>query len=126
MYGKNRIIPALVIFAGLMTFPIWYNGGKTGTPPKPQKPEGYENCVKPTEYMRNSHMVLLNTWRDDVIRGNNREPIIVDGKEFPKTLQTGCMGCHKDKKKFCDECHNYTAVKPYCWDCHIIPPEEKI
>ena len=35
------------------------------------------------------------------------------------SLQNECMRCHSNKKKFCDECHNYMAVKPYCWDCHI-------
>ncbi len=29
------------------------------------------------------------------------------------SLQNGCMKCHSNKKKFCDECHNYMAVKPY-------------
>ena len=27
--------------------------------------------------------------------------------------------CHANKAEFCDRCHNYAAVKPYCWDCHI-------
>jgi hypothetical protein len=41
------------------------------------------------------------------------------------SLQNGCMRCHSNKKKFCDECHNYMAVKPYCWDCHIQPKEKE-
>ena len=24
---------------------------------------------------------------------------------------------------FCDRCHNYLAVSPYCWDCHVDPKE---
>jgi hypothetical protein len=125
MYDKGKIIPGLIIFIGLFTFPLWYNAGNAGKPPKPEKPVGYENCVKPVDYMRTSHMVLLNEWRDEVIRDNKRESIIVDGKAFPKRLQDGCMACHADKKKFCDECHTYTSVKPYCWECHL-PPKEKI
>jgi len=35
------------------------------------------------------------------------------------------MHCHSNKKKFCDECHNYMAVKPFCWDCHIQPREKE-
>jgi len=41
------------------------------------------------------------------------------------SLQNGCMTCHSNKKKFCDECHNYMAVVPYCWDCHIQPKEKE-
>ena len=32
-----------------------------------------------------------------------------------------CMSCHANKDKFCDRCHDYLAVKPYCWDCHVEP-----
>jgi hypothetical protein len=35
------------------------------------------------------------------------------------------MDCHSDKTKFCDQCHNYLSVNPYCWDCHIAPEEKK-
>jgi len=35
------------------------------------------------------------------------------------------MKCHSNKKEFCDKCHNYMAVVPYCWSCHIAPKEEK-
>ena len=26
-----------------------------------------------------------------------------------------------DKADFCDKCHTYASVKPYCWDCHTEP-----
>ena len=38
-------------------------------------------------------------------------------------MRQHCMKCHTNKEKFCDECHTYAAVKPYCWDCHIQPKE---
>ena len=38
-----------------------------------------------------------------------------------KSLTLECLSCHSNKDKFCDECHEYLKVKPYCWDCHIIP-----
>lgn len=121
MYDGGKIIPGLVIFVGLMTYPIW--SGNAGTTPKPEKPAGHEKCVKDKEFMRTSHMVLLNEWRDEVVRDGNREQIHIGDKVYDKSLQNGCMHCHTSKKKFCDECHNYTAVKPYCWDCHIQPKE---
>jgi hypothetical protein len=33
------------------------------------------------------------------------------------------MACHTSKKEFCDRCHDYTSVTPYCWDCHLAPVE---
>jgi hypothetical protein len=35
------------------------------------------------------------------------------------------MECHSNKTKFCDQCHNYMGVAPYCWDCHIAPKENQ-
>ncbi len=78
----------------------------------------------PTVEMRKSHMVLLNQWRDDIIRmGGTRHGVTADGTEYVRSLQKGCMKCHASKKKFCDECHTYAAVNPYCWDCHLQPKE---
>ena len=48
-----------------------------------------------------------------------------EGKRYTISLQNTCMKCHSNKTKFCDECHNYAAVSPYCWDCHIAPKEKK-
>jgi hypothetical protein len=36
-----------------------------------------------------------------------------------------CLECHSNKTKFCDQCHNYLDVQPYCWDCHLVPKESK-
>ena len=123
MYNAGKIIPGLIIFLALMTFPIWYNAGDAGTIPKPEKPADAQKCVRPTDYMRTNHMQLLNRWRDEVLREGKREMIEVDGKKYAKSLQLGCLKCHNDTKKFCDECHEYASVKPYCWDCHF-PPKE--
>ncbi len=124
MYNKGTIIPGLIIFVLIVTFPIWFNGLKAGTLPKPELPPGGEkNCVMPVEYMRASHMQLLNEWRDNVLRDENRTVVTVDGKDYRKGLQMACMQCHSNKEKFCDNCHTYAAVKPYCWDCHLTPKE---
>ncbi len=68
-------------------------------------------------------MVLLNEWRDDVLRNGDRVAVTVDGKEYRKGLQLACMQCHSNKEKFCDSCHEYASVKPYCWDCHLTPTQ---
>lgn len=123
MYDAHKILPGLLVFVGLVTLPIWYNAGNAGDAPKPEKPANMEQCVKPKDYMRTTHMQLLNQWRDEVLREGKREVITIGGVDYAKSLQMGCMKCHSNKAKFCDSCHAYTAVKPYCWDCHIAPKE---
>jgi hypothetical protein len=130
MYDGGKIVSGLIIFVGLLTFPIWSNVMTNSDFPKVEKPAGQTKCVKPAKEMRTSHMVLLNEWRDEVLRSGMREyiqidgqPVVVNGEKLVKSIQLGCMKCHTNKEKFCDECHTYTAVKPYCWDCHIQPKE---
>lgn len=121
MYDTGKIITGLIIFTGLMTFPIWR--GVAGSVPKPEKPTVSRQCVADTQYMRTSHMKVLDEWRDTVLRDGDRSKVTVEGKEYKKSLMLACMNCHSVKKKFCDECHTYAAVKPYCWDCHFVPKE---
>ena len=123
MYDGKYIIPGLIIFVALMTFPIWKNMGNAGPVPKLEKPKGVTRCVDSVQVMRTSHMKILDDWRDEVLRDADRTPIVVEGVQYDKSLMNACMKCHAEKKKFCDECHTYTSVKPYCWDCHFVPKE---
>jgi len=124
MYNKGLIVPGLVVFVFIATFPFWYNGLSAGTVPKPELPPGGEKaCVAPAEVMRSQHMVMLNQWRDEVLRDGLRTAVSVDGKEYRRGLQLACMSCHTNKEKFCDTCHSYAAVQPYCWSCHLAPAE---
>jgi hypothetical protein len=124
MYNKGTIIAGLALFVLFVTFPIWFNGLDAGPLPKPELPPGGEKqCVAPVAEMRDKHMQLLNEWRDDVLRNSDRVSVTVDGKEYRKGLQTACMKCHSNKEKFCDSCHDYAAVQPTCWDCHLTPTE---
>ena len=123
MYDGKYIIPGLLVFLLLTTFPIWKNMGNAGVAPKLEKPKGVTKCVEPAQYMRTSHMKLLDDWRDESLRDGDRAPIEIDGIKYEKSLMNGCLKCHEDKKKFCDECHVYASVKPYCWDCHYVPKE---
>jgi len=128
MYNKRTIIPGLAIFIAVVTFPLWFNAFSTASPtPKPQLPPGGEKqCVAPASEMRASHMQLLNEWRDEVLRDGERQLVTVDGKQYGRGLQLACMQCHTSKEKFCDSCHEYASVKPYCWDCHLSPEEEAL
>ena len=76
--------------------------------------------------MKTKHMQLLDLWRDSVVRVGNRSYMAFNGKVYNISLQNTCMSesCHAKKTEFCDRCHNYAGVVPYCWDCHLAPKEE--
>lgn len=127
MYDGGKIIPGLVIFLALILYPFWSNIGGAAPVPKPTLPDKKvaTKCVRPTAFMKTSHMTVLNDWRDLVVRQADRIFVNDQGQQFNMSLSNTCMQCHNDKAKFCDQCHNYLAVAPYCWDCHIEPkPKE--
>lgn len=137
IYNKGSIFLGIMVFVAFVLFPIYNNFGKvnatkldlkTDTPVilEWEKLHGKKECVESREFMRAEHMQLLNNWRDTVVREENRGYISNSNhKRFNMSLQNGCMNCHSNKKKFCDECHTYMSVKPYCWDCHIAPVEKE-
>jgi hypothetical protein len=127
MYDAGKVIVGLVIFLALLTFPTWYNvaTGKATYVPELEKAVKGENCVEDTEYMRASHMDLLNTWRDKVVREGERIHVAPDGTKYNMSLTLTCLDCHASKERFCNKCHDYMSVDPYCWDCHVIPEEAK-
>ena len=127
MRDTGKILAGLAVFIVLFTGPIWYNlaRGQAGKPPELVTGTEAKRCIESTEFMRASHMNLLNAWREDVIRRGQRDYMAGDGKHYDKSLTRTClMQCHQDKAKFCDRCHTYEAVTPYCWDCHVAPPEK--
>lgn len=124
MYDSGKIIPGLIIFVLLILFPIWYNHGDAGAVPSPELPKDSEQCVRSVQEMRAKHMQLLNQWRDEVLRTGDRSfDVQIGEKKYQKSLMNTCMQCHASKKKFCDRCHTYSSVTPYCWDCHVAPVE---
>ncbi len=125
MRDRALIYCGLAAFLALITFPVWYNlaAGGTARPPDLPRPAGEKTCVAPVSYMRSSHMDLLTKWRDEVVRRNVRSFTAFDGRTHRMSLTGTCLNCHSNKAEFCDRCHNYAAVKPYCWDCHIDPKQ---
>jgi len=124
MYDSGKIIPGLIVFVLFITFPVWYNHGNARAVPQPELPKIVKECVLPAADMRSEHMQLLNQWRDKVLRTGDRSfDVKIGDKEYQKSLMNTCMQCHTSKKKFCDTCHTYASVTPYCWDCHIAPVE---
>ena len=122
MYDAWKIILGLVIFVGLITYPIWYGLTRvSNTPPELEKAAEGTECVEATEYMRDSHMLLLDQWRDSVVRDGNRVYTNAKGVQHQMSLQNTCLQCHKNRQNFCDKCHTYVSVAPNCWECHIAP-----
>jgi hypothetical protein len=132
MYDAGKIIVGIIIFAGLLALPVLYNelSGKAAIPPELDlntpaiQQLSEKQCVEPTHYMKASHMMLLDIWRDEVTRNANRVYVASNGKTFTMSLTNTCLDCHSNKDKFCDRCHNYAGIEePVCWSCHVIPEE---
>lgn len=127
IYDRNKVILGLLIFFAVITLPLWKNLGtiipapqpKLDTPAIQQLAEKDRKCVADTAFMRNNHMQMLVDWRDDVVRNGNRIYTAPGGKKFNASLSNTCMECHSNKSQFCDQCHNYVAVAPNCWGCHL-------
>ena len=120
MTEKILIFSVLVVFLLGASFPFWQSIDPDDFPKVAMETKG-EQCVAPAEYMRKNHMLLLNNWRDSVVRDGERFHIMPDGSRVEKSLTKTCLGCHVSKKQFCEECHTYASVKPYCWECHVVP-----
>lgn len=124
MHDADKIMIGLIIFLCIITLPIWYvmASGKAGYVPEPEIVTGEKQCIESAQYMRDKHMDLLNDWREAVVRQETRTYVASDGQEYNISLTDTCMDCHSNKAEFCDQCHDYVAVEPDCWDCHN-PPE---
>lgn len=128
MFDGGKIITGLIIGLGLLLFPFFYNAGTAAKAPvRELTPEAKKAkvCVEDKAFMVASHFTLLDEWRNTVVRDEERYYKGSDGKVYYKSLQVTCMECHWNKTKFCDQCHNYLQVVPFCWDCHIEPKEKK-
>jgi hypothetical protein len=126
MYDVGKIITGLIIGLGLLLFPVYYNAGKAAKAPDPvltDKAKAAKQCIEPKAFMKTEHMKMLDEWRQEVVRDADRYYKSTPGKRYYKSLQVTCMDCHSNKSKFCDQCHNYMGVAPFCWDCHIAPKE---
>jgi hypothetical protein len=127
MFDAGKVITGLVIFGVLVTFPLWYGAlsGRADEVPQPELAAHIvgQHCIRDAEYMRAKHMELLDEWRTRVVREGEHIYEAPDGRRYVMSLQNTCMGCHSNKVEFCDRCHDYMGVTPYCWQCHIEPTE---
>jgi len=126
IYDREKVITGIVIFLFILMSPLWYNAfsGRAGFTPELVMPKGEKNCVEDRVYMRGNHMNLLEKWKHDAIRHERREYKGFDGKIYNISITGTCLGCHTDKARFCDRCHQYNGVKtPKCWNCHNVPQQ---
>ncbi|MBL0713305.1 MAG: sulfate reduction electron transfer complex DsrMKJOP subunit DsrJ [Desulfosarcina sp.] len=128
MNDKGKIIAGIVIFIVVATSPFWYNMLIPKAPaPDPvltQKAKDAKTCVRDKAFMTANHMQLLDEWRDTVVRKAERIYVNAEGREYNMSLSNTCLDCHANKTEFCDRCHDYASIEPYCWDCHIDNPKE--
>ena len=127
IYDKGKIFLGLAIFLGLVASPFWYNpvfGTGATAPPAVKLPKEAKQCVLPKDRMRAEHMQVIYDWRETVVRGGGRMYRHPDGVEREMSLSNTCLACHEGKKEFCNTCHGYLAVQPFCWDCHFDPKEQ--
>ncbi|HNX28001.1 MAG TPA: sulfate reduction electron transfer complex DsrMKJOP subunit DsrJ [Syntrophomonadaceae bacterium] len=124
MYNSKKIITGIIIFIFIIIAPFLLNIGKADvlpelsldTPAIDQMAD--KHCVEAAEFMRAEHPRLLDDWRDQAVREGNTIYISTSGEEYEMSLENSCIKCHSNREQFCDACHTYTAVQPYCWDCH--------
>ena len=121
MNDRILIFAGLAIFLLAATYPFWQTSQPEAMPNLAKVETKGDQCVAPVEYMRDNHMLLLDEWRHSVVRDGDRFHTMPDGSKVEKSLTKTCLGCHVSQQQFCEECHTYASVKPYCWECHVIP-----
>ena len=128
MYDAPKIIIGVILFLAVFSLPFYYSQVSGDADYEPHydtsllKADGITQCVKSADYMAAKHMDLLDNWRHEVVRNGERsyESEFYD-EPFDKSLTDTCLEqCHDNKSDFCDQCHDYVAVSPKCWDCHNI------
>ena len=128
MFDTGKVVIGLVVFIGFVTCPFWIQAVQKVAgleePLELDEPRG-EHCVESAEFMRAKHMDLLNDWRNEVVRHGLRTYVAADGSKYDVSLSKTCLDCHESKADFCDKCHDYSGIRPLCWDCHVDPEEVK-
>jgi len=129
MFAIMKRLFSVVLFASVFALATPTQADEThsqGSGPQYSLPKDAKSCVRDTAFMRRNHMNLLLHKRDETMH---------DGIRTQKESLQGCINCHvtKDKagkaikvsnpKHFCAACHEYTAVKLDCFECHRSTPD---
>ena len=124
----SRLIKLASVFAIAAGLSLGAAGSQAGgIAPKLVIDKSKGQCVLPPEQMKRQHMKLLKHRRDETM---------FNGVRGGKVSLRACVTCHaikgddgkfvtiKSEKHFCRTCHDYIAVKPDCWDCHVSVPDK--
>jgi len=121
MLRKNKSTVAVATLTLVILLPIGYYAILDAFPRNPdpflEKPDPkYKECVRDTLYMRFHHMDLLKEIRVQVVREGKRSEISL----------ARCKGCHTNRGRFCNECHDAVNLHLDCLGCHNYPesPQE--
>ena len=129
MQGTGKNVAAVAIFFLIIASPHLINlvYAKQWTGPSEETPRiqamAKRECIESEEWMRRNHMNLLLSWRDAALRDTHRLYVNGRGERYDISLMRTCLGCHSNREEFCDRCHDYAAVEPYCWQCHYAPTQ---
>jgi len=94
--------------------------------PLPDIQTGEGSCVEPVDIMRKDHKKFIL---------HQRDATVYEGIRTSKYSLKQCVSCHAtkddkgeyvradDPKYFCTACHEYTAVKIDCFQCHADTPK---
>jgi hypothetical protein len=124
MHKPVKIIAILVLAGVMISLPLLLNVGHAYVEPELSldtptiKTLTTPECIESRAYMQANHMQLLDEWRDAVVREGSTTFINSTGQPFEMSLDETCLDCHSNRTEFCDTCHEFMDVKPYCWDCH--------
>ena len=114
MYKGGRIIAFAALFCLAVLSPFIVNLANAAPAPETSldtpaiTAQQAKECVASTEYMKDNHMQLLDESRNES----------ASGQVYEKSLDGTCLECHSNREEFCDSCHDYASVDPYCWECH--------
>ncbi len=121
--GRKWFLPLVLLWVGPAL-------AASDSVPLPIPPAGKgEQCVAPTDIMIRDHPSLLSHQRDETVRAGIRNQ---------RFSLKGCIDCHavagadgkpvayEDPKHFCRACHDYTAVRIDCFECHASRPPARV
>ncbi len=127
MSDRKLIYAGLALFMGAVTYPLWHGilWKSSTAEPDIRKISGEKSCVASRRQMRESHMELLQGWRDGKVREGRRTFSSQDGVQYNVSLSGTCLTrCHGSAEEFCIRCHAYAGVPALnCWQCHTSPPK---
>jgi predicted CXXCH cytochrome family protein len=123
---RSSALIVAALFAGAASIGLALAEESAGLTPLPAIPKGKgDHCVRPVDFMRRCHMVMLLRQRDETVHEGVRGDFNIEG----------CVNCHAvkgadgqpvsyaDPRHFCRSCHSYASVSIDCFECHASKPE---